>query len=575
LADLHGAELPGAEVHASSAVVYTPGEVPAGLLDAFWEYESALMANDLDALDRLFAPGPDTLRGDAGGLLVGHDAISAFRKGRGGAPQRTILRVEVRPVSPEAALIIAVFSPLTGGRGQQTQLWNLDAGRWVVSAAHVSAPAPAVASSIWRVVGTPLVAGASTGTPAAPTPAAQTPAALTLTGQTVAVKDLFAIEGFAVGGGVPRYLASQSPARSTSPAVQSLLAAGASVQGIAQTDEFAYSIAGKNPHYGTPPNPAVIGGIPGGSSSGPASAVATGQASIGLGTDTGGSIRVPASYQGLWGLRTTHGAVSVEGLLPLSPSFDTVGWLTRDAATLAAAASASLDTTAQREVAPRFVIDPVLVAQAAPEVQAAFAAVLLQVTALPSAAGLPSELEQVELGDPAELVEIFRVIQGAEAWRTHGDWIEAHPGALGADIAARFEWASTISAEAEAQARVARAAARVRIDAALDGRILLLPSAASAAPSTMATPEELEATRMGTLRLTCIAGILGAPALSLPLLEVTASSSAASLSAASLSAGRAIGGSPGGLSPVGMCLVGPRFTDLALIEIAAKLGING
>ncbi|MDO9079141.1 MAG: amidase family protein, partial [Brevundimonas sp.] len=119
-----------------------------------------------------------------------------------------------------------------------------------------------------------------------------------------------------------------------------LLAAGASVPGIAQTDEFAYSIAGRNPHYGTPPNPAVLGGVPGWSSSGPASAVALGQASIGLGTDTVGSIRVPASYQGLWGLRTTHGSVSADRLLPLAPTFDSVGWVTRSAIALRAAAEA-------------------------------------------------------------------------------------------------------------------------------------------------------------------------------------------------------------------------------------------
>jgi amidase len=486
------------------------------------------MANDLAALDRLFAPGLDTLRGDAGGLLIGHDAISEFRRGRGGAPQRTVLSVEVRPVSDSCALIVAVFMPASGGRGQQTQLWQRDASAWLVTAAHVSQPAPAINRAIWRVIGAPLVSGAASG-PLSKHVSSELP----LAGETVAVKDLFAVAGFALGGGVPAYLAEQHPASTTAPAVQALLDAGADVQGIAQTDEFAYSIAGRNPHYGTPPNPAVVGGIPGGSSSGPASAVAAGQASIGLGTDTGGSIRVPASYQGLWGLRTTHGAVDASGLLPLSPSFDTIGWLTRRPETLAAAAAATLDRTTQRSVEHAFVVSPALTAQAELAVGDAFE------SSIPDAT-------QVDFGDLGELVEIFRTIQAAEAWATHGDWVSAHPGALGADIAARFEWAAKVTPAQEAAARGARSAARAQIESVLDGRILLLPSTSSSAPSATAPAEVIEATRAATLRLTCIAGILGAPAVSAPFLSV-------------------------GGAPVGLCLVGPRFSDLALIEAAQVL----
>ncbi len=450
------------------------------------------MANDLPALDRLFAPGADTLRGDAAGILVGHDAISAFRQGRGGAPDRSILHVEVRPVGDDAALVIAITAPATGGRGQQTQLWRRIDGSWAVAAAHVSLPTPALNATIWRTLGSPLVSG-SPGGP--------------LAGETVAVKDLFAIAGHPIGAGVPQYLAEQHPASRTATAVTDLLAAGASVTGIAQTDEFAYSIAGRNPHYGTPPNPAVVGGIPGGSSSGPASAVATGQVSIGLGTDTGGSIRVPASYQGLWGLRTTHGAVSADGLLPLAPTFDTIGWLTRDAATLRSAASASL--TGQRAVEPEFVVAPSLTALAEPDAAAAFQAAVAELGA-----------DTVELGDLDHLFETFRTVQAAEAWRSWGEWVSEHPGALGDDIAARFAWAAAISAEREAAARSDLAEARARIEGVLGSRILLLPSASSIAPQATADAATIERTRASTLRLTCIAGITGRPGLSAPLLWV-------------------------------------------------------
>jgi amidase len=517
-------------------------------MDAFWEYERALMANDLVALDRLFAPGPDTVRGDAGGILIGHDTISAFRNGRGGAPKRTVLEVIVRHIDDDNAVVIAVTSPATGGRGQQTQVWNRSAGSWVVTAAHVSSPVPAIAAATWRVVGSPLVSGATSGA---------------LVGRSVAVKDLFEVEGFAVGAGVPAYLAEQSPAAGTAAAVSALLAAGASVTGIAQTDEFAYSIAGKNMHYGTPPNPAVPGAIPGGSSSGPASAVATGQVDIGLGTDTGGSIRVPASYNGLWGLRPTHGAVSRSGLLPLAPSFDTVGWLARDAATLAAAAATGLDGAAQTPLGTEFVVAPALLSLLSPEVRDVYSAAI---DALSSDAASPDAVSfdavspdavsfdavEVDLGDLDELFEAFRMTQASEAWASWGSWVTAHPGALGDDIAGRFAFASAITEQQALDAAAAWDDARARLDALLGDRVLVLSSASSVAPSTTASAAEIEVVRAGTLRLTCIAGITGRPGLSVPALSVRRATSATPL-------------------PVGLRLVGPRFSDLALIGLGEQL----
>ena len=523
--------------------------VPDGLLAAVADYEAALMADDLEVLDAFFAPGPQTLRGDDAGVIRGHDAISAFRRGRGGAPARAVLEVLVTPIDDDRALVVSVIAPRRGGRGQQTQLWRRAAGQWLIDAAHVSAPAFAVDASVWRTVGTPLVAGA--------------PGDLPLSGLRVAVKDLFDVAGHPVGAGVPRFLAESVPAVGHAPAVAALLAAGADVQGIARTDEFAFSIAGRNPHYGTPPNPAVVGGIPGGSSNGPASAVALGQADIGLGTDTGGSIRVPASYQGLWGLRTTHGAVDRAGLLPLAPSFDTIGWLTRDPSTLRAAAAASLDPAAQRGLVPagafprsrprrisppRFAIAPALSALAEPDVAAALAGTFADV----ADAGLLGDIDVLDLGDIDELFEAFRTVQAAEAWAVHGAWVLAHPGALGDDIAARFAWASGFDAEAESSARRDLERLRVGLDTVLGGRVLLLPSASSTAPSAVADPASNERTRAGTLRLTCIAGITGRPALSAPLAWIT----------------RADTATP---APVGLCLVGPRFSDLALIDAAEQI----
>jgi Asp-tRNA(Asn)/Glu-tRNA(Gln) amidotransferase A subunit family amidase len=389
-----------------------------------------------------------------------------------------------------------------------------------VLVAHVANPAPAIDPRIWREVGTPLVAGASAGP---------------LVGRRVAVKDLFAIAGHRIGAGVPARLADAAAETTTAPAVQALLDAGADVAGIARTDEFAYSIAGANPHYGTPPNARVPGALPGGSSNGPASAVALGQADIGLATDTGGSIRVPASYQGLWGLRTTHGRVPREGLLPLAPSFDTVGWLTRDRAVLAAASRVSAIGAPAVPVPDRFVVAPGLLDGLDGPVREAFSAWVAGV-----------EADETDLGDVAAAQEAFRVVQAFEAWESDGAWLSAHPDAVSGAVAARFRAAAAITADEVAAARDAIAVHRERFARALDGAVLLLPSAASIAPQSTAAPAEVDAVRTQTLRLTCIAGILGAPALSAPLIELAG-------------------------APLGVCLVGPRDSDDALIHLAASL----
>ncbi len=135
--------------------------------------------------------------------------------------------------------------------------------------------------------------------------------------------------------------------------------------------------------------------------------------------------------------------------------------------------------------------------------------------------------------------------QASEAWQSDGEWVDAHPGALGDDIAARFAFARAITEQQGLAAAAAFDAARARLDESLGERVLLLPSASTAAPSATAAAEELEAFRAATLRLTCIAGLTGRPALSVPAFTT-----------------------PDG--PVGLCLVGPRYSDLALIELGRE-----
>jgi len=506
--------------------------MPDELRAAFEAYERAILTNDLDALDAAFAPGDRTLRGDGAGLLVGHDAISAFRGARGGVSARTIERVEYRPLAEGVALIVAVSRFAAGGTGLQTQVWEQIDGRWLITAAHVTPRSAAFDRSIWRTVGDPLYQGAWEGP---------------LSGLTVAVKDLFAIKGYRIGAGNPTYLDSARAETTSAPAVGDLLRGGASLRGIARTDEFAYSIAGDNAHYGTPPNAAVPGALPGGSSSGPASAVALGHADIALATDTAGSVRVPASYQGLWGLRTTHDLVPRQGLLPLAQSFDTVGWLTRDGATLQAVAdwclsydgSDSTDSVfgASADDLPwRFRVPIEALATAEPATRAAFEAML-------AASALP--VEEVSLGDLDDYLVPFRTVQGAEAWRNNGDWLRAHPA-----VAARFRAAAAVTAADESAARAALEPLRDTLHALVRDAVLLLPTVPGLAPSRSATGAQVDAVRTDTLRLTTPAAVGGLPALSVPLLTVDAA---------------------GGPAPVGVSLVSRAGTDIALVRLGRAL----
>jgi len=508
-----------------------PSTVPGELLDAFWRYDAALLSNDRETLDGLFAPGPETVRGDGTTLQVGHDAIAEFRSGRARIPTRRVVHLHARPVGADAVLLMARTQdgPSTG---LQTQLWQRIDGQWLVTAAHVSLPAAPVPfdSTVWRMVGDPLLEPTALGP---------------LDGLGVAVKDLFAVAGHRVGGGVPAWLAEQSPVDKSAPAVAALLDAGAHVVGIARTDEFAYSLAGTNVHYGTPPNPAAPGGVSGGSSSGPASAVALRHAAIGLGTDTGGSVRVPASYQGLVGLRTTHGAVSTDGVLPLARSFDTVGWLTRDIATAATVAAVLLPGS---DLRPRRTLRiPTIEALARADVRHALA---VEIDRLTETDALPA-VEDIDL--PESLLEqwftAFRTVQGWEAWQAHGEWIANHPGALGSYIAERFATASRITEAEMLAARDVVAQARDCISGWLADSVLVIPAAFGPALPRTAGPERTDAERGATLRMTCLAGLCGAPALSLPLLHTAD-------------------------GPVGLCLVSARGTDRGLLNVAARIGVN-
>src|SRR5579863_10035652 len=177
-----------------------------------------------------------------------------------------------------------------------------------------------------------------------------------LTGLTFAAKDLFEVAGHPTGGGNHDWARSNPIPTRHAWAVQTLLDAGATLIGKTITDEVSLGILGENAFDGTPLNTKAPDRVPGGSSSGSAAAVAAGLCDTALGTDTGGSVRVPASFCGLYGIRPTHGRLDLSGMLPQAPSSDTAGWFARDAQTFARVSSVLLEEEIPRELPKRLVV---------------------------------------------------------------------------------------------------------------------------------------------------------------------------------------------------------------------------
>jgi amidase len=334
-----------------------------------------------------------------------------------------------------------------------------------------------------------------------------------LEGARFAVKDNFDVAGIPTGAGNPDWLRTHPSPSASASSVERMLAAGARLVGRTLMDELAYGLLGRNVHYGTPPNPAAPGCVPGGSSSGSASAVAGALADFALGTDTGGSVRVPSSFCGLWGMRPSHGRIPIDGVVPLAPSFDTVGWFARDAFTLGRVGRVLLDASQPRDAGAVVVCEDFL-AHADPEVVVAFEAWVGR---------QPIRFERTRLTSDSlrDWGGAFSTLQGGEIWETFGQWIERVHPRFAEDVAARLERCKATSAEQLSLAREVRERARAAVLAAVsDGVVLCFPTT-----PFPALPLDFDAARMGDLRgrisaMTCAAGLSGAPQISMPLLEV-------------------------------------------------------
>ncbi len=362
-----------------------------------------------------------------------------------------------------------------------------------------------------------------------------------LAGLTFAVKDLFHVAGYPTSGGQPLMLALSGVQTRTAPTVQRLLDAGARFVGKVITDELAFSMNGNNAHFGAPINGNAPERITGGSSSGSASAVSNHLADLALGTDTGGSVRAPASHCGLVGLRPTHGRVSLHDCIDLSPSLDTCGWFTRDLPTFARVADVLLGADATPlPAAVRLLLPTDLWALVAPEVAAALAPLRQRFEAVLG----PAQPVQAVLGDLDAQYWHYRHIQGREAWSTDGPFITRYQPPLGPGVAERFAWSAKVTDEQVAAAHAFRTRLGAHLQALMgaDG-VMLLPTMPDVAPLRSEPESALDDYRNRAIRLLCMAGLAGLPQLSLP-------------------------GSTRLGAPLGLSLVGQRGSDRSLVALA-------
>ncbi len=364
-----------------------------------------------------------------------------------------------------------------------------------------------------------------------------------LSGLTFAAKDIFDVVGHVTGGGNPDWKATHDPAERTAWIVETLVDAGAAMVGKTHTDELTRGILGENAHYGTPVNPRAPDRVPGGSSSGSASAVAGGLVDFALGSDTGGSVRIPASFCGLYGLRPTHGRIPLDGILLQAPTYDTIGWFARDAATFARVAGAIFGSSIVPATPSRVVIAEDLFDECDPAVAEALRPVADRVASMAAAT------ERIRLAPDG--VDAWasqqNTLQSIEAWDSMKDWIDAVNPRFSYMVTERYTSVASFTQTQVAESRATRDVVRQRMDEVLSaGGFLCLPTSPVVAPLRGQSLSGKRGSQVRIIRLTCIGGTTGRPQLSLPLANAD------------------------GL-PVGLSLMGNRGDDEALIAFALEI----
>ena len=377
-----------------------------------------------------------------------------------------------------------------------------------------------------------------------------------LDGLCFAVKDTIDVAGFKTGCGNPTWRDTHPAAIVHAVCLEQLLSAGGRCVGKTVCDELAFSLLGENHFYGTPLNAKAPDRVPGGSSSGSASAVACGLVDFALGTDTGGSTRVPASDCGIYGFRPSHDSISVAGVSPLAPSFDTVGLFARDTDVLAKAAlvlAAAAPASLSKPGTIHLIREAFALADAA--VQEALSKPVRELREMFGDAVRESSLEELVSDKAAHSLETwadtFCIIQWAEVQSCLGAWIADAKPEFGPGIAESFQLANQLDRRRVAEALQRREEYCRSLQQFLGPNDLLcIPTTPALAPRK-GDPPRRSSSGSGyyprTLSLTSVAGIGRLPQVSLPLANADG-------------------------VPIGLSLLARHGQDAFLLEVVKSVG---
>ena len=358
---------------------------------------------------------------------------------------------------------------------------------------------------------------------------------------TFVVKDMCEIKGFKSSCGNPDFYEKCLPADDFAPFLKNILNKGATLKGITICDEFFYSLIGENGHYGTPANLNAPGCVPGGSSSGSAAALTTDLYDFSIGSDTGGSVRVPASFCGLLGIRPTHNRINTKGVYPMAPTFDTIGWFAKDINTFKKIGFTILNKKDKTKNSFKdFVIAEDILELANPNIINLFNNYIIN--------NFP-EIKKIRLSKQNKdvIADNFRILQGGEIVENVIPWILKNKPKISPEINNRIEMAIKITKDEINQAVKFRENLKKEIELTLpEGLIALFPTTPFSSPKCGQSDEQLSSYRKKLMEFTSIAGMTSRPQISIPKFKDNT-------------------------GPIGISLLGWRYSDEVLLENITNL----
>ena len=358
---------------------------------------------------------------------------------------------------------------------------------------------------------------------------------------TFVVKDMCEIKGFKSSCGNPDFYEKCLPADDFAPFLKDILNKGATLKGITICDEFFYSLIGENGHYGTPANLNAPGCVPGGSSSGSAAALTTDLYDFSIGSDTGGSVRVPASFCGLLGIRPTHNRINTKGVYPMAPTFDTIGWFAKDINTFKKIGFNILNQQDKSKSSFKdFVIAEDILELANPNIIHLFNNYINN--------SFP-EIKKIRLSKQTKdvIADNFRILQGGEIVENVIPWILKNKPKISPEINNRIEMAIKITKDEINQAVKFRENLKKEIELTLpEGLIALFPTTPFSSPKCGQSDEQLSSYRKKLMEFTSIAGMTSRPQISIPKFKDNT-------------------------GPIGISLLGWRYSDEVLLENITNL----